>query len=241
MPKRQKRKVFLLHPTRREIYKAICELPGIYFYNLINELAETDRISLSFGTLSHHLKKLQESGLIASTKIDGKRVYYPKQLRNPEIERTFTLLRNENARKIFLYIVNNDKCYQNEIARALGLHHDTISYHAEKLAQETLIETEKEAKIVKFTIGERGKQLLQGSLNLITSQFVHFLESKIKEGCLTPQVIDQTPTSVTIRISCPREDDIEFSINLKDWIFTEEEIPAEDHIDSSPKTAQPLI
>ncbi len=240
MPKRQKRKVFLLHPTRREIYKAICELPGIYFYNLINELTESDRASLSFGTLSHHLRKLEESGLIASTKIDGKRVYYPKRLRDPEIERTFTLLRNENARKIFLYIVNNENCYQNEIARALGLHHDTVSYHAEKLIEESLIEKEKDAKVVKFTVGERGRQLLQGSLNLITAQFVHFLESKIKEGCLTPQVIEQTPTSVTIRISCPREDDIEFSINLKDWIFSEEEVVEEDQLGSSPKTAHPV-
>jgi DNA-binding transcriptional ArsR family regulator len=240
MPKRQKRKVFLLHPTRREIYKAICELPGIYFYNLINELADSERASLSFGTLSHHLRKLEESGLIASTKIDGKRVYYPKRLRDPEIERTFTLLRNENARKIFLYIVNNENCYQNEIARALGLHHDTVSYHAEKLAEEFLIEKEKDSKVVKFTVGERGKQLLQGSLNLITAQYVHFLETKIKEGCLTPQVIEQTPTSVTIRISCPREDDIEFSINLKDWIFSEEEVADDDIYGTPPKTANPV-
>ena len=112
MPRsKKKRLTFLLHPTRREIYKVICENPGAYFYNLAADLAEEN---ISSGTLSYHLKKLEETGLITSIKMEGKRVYLPKMLREPDIEKLYLLLRNDNAKKIFLYIVNHEGCYQKK-------------------------------------------------------------------------------------------------------------------------------
>lgn len=216
MPRKKKRKAFLLHPTRRQIFKVICENPGAYFYNLAADLSTEN---ISSGTLSYHLKKLEESGIIQSEKMDGKRVYFPRKLRSRAAEKMYLILRNDNAEKIFQYIINNEGCYQNEIAREIESHHDTVRYHVEKLEEEGLIRREKERKKVRFYIGPRGQELLNGSLNVLTQQFVDFVASKLKSECGAHiiQVLEQDKKHVTMRINCPGEDDITLAIELHDW------------------------
>ncbi|MCP4760760.1 MAG: winged helix-turn-helix transcriptional regulator, partial [archaeon] len=76
-------KLFLLHPTRWRIYKIICESPGTYFYKLMSELPKySDKVSSA--TLIYHLKKLNEAQLLETAKMDGKRIYFPKELRDME-------------------------------------------------------------------------------------------------------------------------------------------------------------
>ena len=63
---------------------------------------------ISSATLLYHLGKLEEDGLIKSDKIDGKRIFFPRNLRTKELERAYMLLKNENALKIFHYILDHD-------------------------------------------------------------------------------------------------------------------------------------
>ncbi|GAB4319628.1 MAG: hypothetical protein Kow0069_23260 [Promethearchaeota archaeon] len=223
---KRKRMAFLLHPTRRVIYKVICENPGAYFYNLAADLSKEQ---ISSGTLSYHLRKLEDSGLISSVKMEGKRVYLPRMLREPDIEKVFLLLRNKRARSVFLYIVNHEGCYQNEIAREIDSHHDTVRYHVEKLEAAGLIVRRKGKKNVRFFIGPRGEELLTGSLNLVTQQYVDFLRLKLQSECggHIIQVVEQSKRNVVIRISCPGEDDITFSLELRDWQVSEDESDSE--------------
>ncbi|MHA1339225.1 MAG: winged helix-turn-helix transcriptional regulator [Promethearchaeota archaeon] len=215
-------KLILIHPTRLQIYKIICESPGTYFYRLMFELPKyTEKISSA--TLIYHLKKLSEEKLIETTKIDGKRIYFPINLRNFEIERAYMLLKNENARNIFKYILNHDNAFQNEIARSLNLHHDTVYYHTQHLCDAGLIKKEKEGKFIRFHIGEIGKKLLDGSLNVITEEYIQFILSKLEDHCHFPEVLEKTSNYVKIRVVCPNEDDIEIEIKLRDFEFSIEE------------------
>ena len=101
-----KENLLLLHPTRWSIYKIICENPGTYFYKLMSEISNySDKASSA--TIIYHLKKLSEEKLLSTEKVDGKRIYYPTELRNVKIERIFMLLQNENARQIFQFIINH--------------------------------------------------------------------------------------------------------------------------------------
>ncbi len=145
------------------------------------------QIKLSSATVIYHLKKLSEEKLLKTEKVDGKRIYYPTGLRNVEIERIFMLLQNENARLIFQFIINNDKPFQNEIARELQVHHDTINYHTTHLIDAGLIEKEKEGKFTRFKIAELGQELINGSLNIITEQYVNYIFEKLSSSCHFPE------------------------------------------------------
>jgi predicted transcriptional regulator len=215
MPK-NKENLLLLHPTRWSIYKIICENPGTYFYKLMSEVSNySDKASSA--TVIYHLKKLSEEKLLRTEKVDGKRIYFPTNLRDAEIERIFMLLQNENARLIFQYIINHDRPFQNEIARELQVHHDTINYHTTHLEDAGLILKEKEGKFTRFNIADLGEQLINGSLNVITEEYVNFIFEKLSSSCHFPEIIEKTKENLKIRVVCPDEDDIELTISLNDF------------------------
>jgi predicted transcriptional regulator len=215
MPK-NKENLLLLHPTRWSIYKIICENPGTYFYKLMSEIANySDKASSA--TIIYHLKKLNDEKLLKTEKVDGKRIYYPTGLRESKIERVFMLLQNENARLIFQYIINNDRPFQNELARELKVHHDTINYHTSHLEDAGLITKEKEGKFTRFKIAELGQELINGSLNVITEEYVNYIFEKLSSSCHFPEIIEKTQETLKIRVVCPEEDDIELTISLNDF------------------------
>ena len=206
-------KLFLLHPTRRTIYKIICENPGTYFYKLMSQGDE----KISSATLLYHLTKLEEDGIIKSDKIDGKRLFFPKNLRTKEMERAYMLIKNRNALLIFLYILNHADCFQNEIARELNIHHDSVRHHAVRLADAELIDKERKGKRVHFRIGRLGNEILQGSLTVFSEAYIRFIVSKLADDCHFPEIIDRTAEQLTIRVVCPNEDDIELTIDISNW------------------------
>jgi DNA-binding transcriptional ArsR family regulator len=189
----------------------------------MSEIPKYDK-KISTATLIYHLSKLEEDGLITSEKIDGKRIYFPKNLRNKELERAFMLLKNENSEKIFAYVLNNDGVYQNELARVLNVHHDTIRYHADRLEDAELIETEKQGKLTKFHIGRLGKEMLEGSMNIFSEAYIRFILSKLADDCHFPEILSRTKDELVIRINCPGDDDITLSLNISNWVLEFEEV-----------------
>lgn len=178
---------------------------------------------ISSATLLYHLSKLEEDNLIDSAKIDGKRIFYPKNLRDFETERAFMILKNENAREIFLYILNHENCFQNEIAREMNLHHDTVRHHISKLADAEMVEKHKEGRQVHFKIGRLGKEILEGSMILFSEAYIRFIISKLADDCHFPEIIERTHDRIRIRVVCPQEDDIELSIDISGWTIEEAE------------------
>jgi DNA-binding transcriptional ArsR family regulator len=214
----EKRLSLLIHPLRREIYELVCETPGTYFYEIVSELATPQ------GTLSWHLRMLEKDGLIKSTKFGGKRLYFPKMLRSEQAEKAYLVLKNETAVQIFDEIINNPGSYQSEIAEKIGVHHDTVRHHIERLAKAQLIQIIRDGRTVRYFPGEFGKELIAGSLNALSERYVNFLFEKLEEGCMHPEVLERDLHSIRLRIECPGEEDIYLNIELGPW-KTETEPP----------------
>ncbi|RLI69319.1 MAG: hypothetical protein DRO63_01065 [Candidatus Gerdarchaeota archaeon] len=200
-----------MHPLRRELYQLVCETPGSYFYELVSALAAPQ------GTLSWHLRMLEKDGLIKSAKFGGKRLYFPKMLRSESAEKAYAILKNGTAAKVFDYIINNPGCYQTEIAGNLGIHHDTVRHHISRLAEAQLIEIIRDGRTVRYYPGELGKELINGSLNVLSERYIQFLLEKLEEGCLTPEIVERDLKSISLRIECPSHEDIYMKIELGPW------------------------
>jgi len=208
---REKRLSLLMHPLRREIYQLVCETPGSYFYEIVSALAAPQ------GTLSWHLRMLEKDGLIKSDKFGGKRLFFPKMLRSDSAERAFAILKNATAAKVFDHIVNNSGCYQSEIAEKLEIHHDTVRHHINRLAEAELIEIIRDGRTVKYFPGELGKELINGSLNVLSERYIQFLIDKLEEGCMTPEIVERDLHTMSLRIECPNSEDIFMKIELGPW------------------------
>lgn len=217
-----------MHPLRRSIYQLVCETPGAYFYEIVSALATPQ------GTLSWHLRMLEKDGLIKSTKFGGKRLFFPKMLRSESAEKAYAILKNNTAAKVFDHIVNNPGCYQTEIAEKLNIHHDTVRHHITRLAEANLIDIIRDGRTVKYFPGDLGKELINGSLNVLSERYIRFLFDKLEEGCMTPEIVDRDLHSISLRIECPNSEDISLKIELGPWEtrFDEDENDTEENGES---------
>jgi len=210
-----------MHPIRLEIYKFVSETPGSHLYEII------DNLEIPQGTITWHLRKMSESGLIDTVKIGGRRAFFSKALRGVDAEQAFAILKSEKAKEIFLYIIKNTSCYQTEMAQDFNLHHDTIRHHCERLESVGLIITNRDGRKLCHQVGEVGKKILTSNIELISHAYISHLKTKLEDECLTPIVEEYSDDSLTMRISCAGYDDVTLELKLKDWEFIQDIVEAE--------------
>lgn len=134
--------------VRGEIYGYIKANPGVHYNQIIREL------DVKNGTLSHHLHMLEKTGMVKSRKEGLRyRVFYPTGVKFPEEER-YRL--TELQMSIIKMIKENEGISQKEIARALNVKHQTISYNVKVLQQAGFIRLRKKGRTTSCYIIEDG-------------------------------------------------------------------------------------
>lgn len=122
--------------VRKNLYDYIDEYPGSHLREIAREL------DLKPSNAAWHLRKLEQTNLIRSRSIGGKKVYY---LVNGGIEArkeavAESILRNDNAYNIMDYLSKHPGKHLLEIAHALDLNHHTVKWHIKKMYMAELIE-----------------------------------------------------------------------------------------------------
>jgi len=122
--------------VRKNLYEYINEYPGSHLREIAREL------DLKPSNAAWHLRKLEQTNLVRSRDIGGKKVYYLVEggieARKEAIAEA--VLRNKNAREIMQYLQDNPGKHLLEIAHALDLNHHTVKWHIQKMYMAELIE-----------------------------------------------------------------------------------------------------
>jgi predicted transcriptional regulator len=122
--------------VRKNVYNYIDERPGSHLREIAREL------DLKPSNAAWHLRKLEQTNLVRSRTIGGKRVFYlvegGVEARREAI--AGTILKNKNARDIMLYLQGNPGKHLLEIANALDLNHHTVKWHIKKMFMAELID-----------------------------------------------------------------------------------------------------
>ena len=122
--------------VRKSLYEYIDEYPGSHLREIAREL------HLKPSNAAWHLRKLEQTNLVRSRAIGGKKVYYLVeggiQARREAVAES--ILRNENARRILGYLKKSPGKHLLEIAHALDLNHHTVKWHIKKLYLAELVE-----------------------------------------------------------------------------------------------------
>src|SRR4030042_6404175 len=102
---------------RKNLYEYIDEYPGSHLREIAREL------DLKPSNAAWHLRKLEQTNLVRSRVIGGKKVFYlvegGVEARREAIAES--ILKNQNARDIMLYLSENPGKHLLEIANALNL------------------------------------------------------------------------------------------------------------------------
>jgi predicted transcriptional regulator len=121
---------------RKNLYEYIDEYPGSHLREIAREL------DLKPSNAAWHLRKLEQTNLIRSRAIGGKKVYYLVEGGVEVKQRAVaeSILRNKNARDIMAYLSNHPGKHLLEIAHALSINHHVVKWHINKLYEAELIE-----------------------------------------------------------------------------------------------------
>ena len=121
---------------RKNLYEYIDEYPGSHLREIAREL------DLKPSNAAWHLRKLEQTNLIRSRAIGGKKVYYLVEGGVEAKQRAVaeSILRNKNARDIMEYLSEHPGKHLLEIAHALNINHHVVKWHINKLFEAELIE-----------------------------------------------------------------------------------------------------
>ena len=121
---------------RKHLYDYIDEYPGSHLREIAREL------DLKPSNAAWHLRKLEQTNLIRSRAIGGKKVYYLVEGGVEAKQRAVaeSILRNQNARDIMAYLSEHPGKHLLEIAHALSINHHVVKWHINKLYEAELIE-----------------------------------------------------------------------------------------------------
>lgn len=122
--------------VRKNLYEYIDEFPGSHLREIAREL------DLKPSNAAWHLRKLEQTNLVRSRNIGGKKVFYlvegGVEARKQAVAES--ILKNCNARKILNFLANNPGKHLLEIANALEMNHHTVKWHIDKMYEAELID-----------------------------------------------------------------------------------------------------
>jgi predicted transcriptional regulator len=122
--------------VRKNLYEYINTYPGSHLREISREL------QLKPSNAAWHLRKLEQTNLVRSRVIGGKKVFYLVEGGIESRKRAIaeSILRNQNAREIMEYLNKYPGKHLLEIAHALELNHHVVKWHIKKLDMAELVE-----------------------------------------------------------------------------------------------------
>lgn len=128
----EKERKILELDVRRKIYALVVDSPGCHFREIVRKSA------LSIGSAVYHLHYLAKKGLVLEEKRGNNVRYFPRSFAL-ENEKVMSLLRQENLRKILLFVLMHKGCYREKIVEYMNLSPSAVSWHLKKLEDEKII------------------------------------------------------------------------------------------------------
>ena len=156
--------------TRRKIYKAILENPGIHQRELVR------KTNIAYGTLRYHTRRLIKHGMITKKYEKGYMRYFVSNKIDKKDKEILNLLRQDIPRKILMLLLVQKSYYSltKEQIRNTGntkfwekntdferykikLNLTTINYHLKKLIDVGVVERIREGRKISYRIADEDK------------------------------------------------------------------------------------
>ncbi|MFY9873105.1 MAG: winged helix-turn-helix transcriptional regulator [Candidatus Nitrosopolaris sp.] len=119
--------------TKSIILKYINSVPGIRYRELLR------LTGLPNGTLEYHLKIFESTHKVTTFRRSGRRTgYYPNDIPADE-SHILEHVRNQVARQIVLFILENDLCTFDSILKNIKKAPSTLSWHLKRLSEAEII------------------------------------------------------------------------------------------------------
>lgn len=145
----------LEHPMRGQIFDVIKTHPGIHASQLAREL------DVGWGTITHHLDKLQRGKLVTTRKVNNQKCFFEQ---GGEISRAdmqiASALKGDTASGIAEFVASNPMTSQKQMAEALQISPALASFHVKKLTNLGVLEKFRHGKETLLTTSDGLRRIM---------------------------------------------------------------------------------
>jgi DNA-binding transcriptional ArsR family regulator len=135
-------------PNRAGIYRLIQAEPGISTKDV------ADRLDLAWGTVTHHLGKLEKRRFVVSKKYGKYRRYFANGAGGVQEKDALAVLRLDRTGDVAELIRTQPGMTQKAVSQVLGVSSSTILWHVKRLEEVNLVRKVREGKLVRYYPGE---------------------------------------------------------------------------------------
>ncbi|NHN48123.1 helix-turn-helix domain-containing protein [Halostella sp. JP-L12] len=129
----------LEHESRERLYETVVDAPGVH----LSELC--DRAGVTLSTARHHLRVLEDEGLIATAKHRGKRRYFPAGDDERELAAAMS---DDAAATVLETLAYTGPATVSTLAEELGRDPSTVTHHLKRLDEDGLVARERDGRAV---------------------------------------------------------------------------------------------
>ena len=140
--------------NRQSIYRLIQAEPGISTKDV------ADRLGLAWGTVTHHLGKLEKRRFVVSKKYGKYRRFFANGHGGTDMKDQVAVLRLDRTGDVAALIQQQPGLTQKAVSAALGVSSSTILWHVKRLESAQLVTKVREGKTVRYYPGAGLRQVL---------------------------------------------------------------------------------
>jgi predicted transcriptional regulator len=152
--------------SRRKIYDAVEQVPGIHFREL------NRRLGIPLGVIEYHLKYLENHELIVSKRAGRYKRYYILGKMGSRDKQLMGLLQQQMPRRILMHLLLHPKTTQKGLRKEFKISASTLSFHISKLIDSELIITIKVGRKHSYKVADE---------ELVANALIRFKEGFIDE------------------------------------------------------------
>ena len=130
--------------NRAGIYRLIREEPGISTKDI------ADRLGLAWGTVTHHLGKLEKRRFVVSKKYGKYRRYFANGAGGSQDKDALAVLRLDRTGDVAALIQRHPGVSQKAVSEMLGVSSSTILWHVKRLEEVHLVRKVRDGKLVRY-------------------------------------------------------------------------------------------
>lgn len=146
----------LAHPTRRAIHDAVQDTPGLHFQETVR------RVGASKGVVEHHLRKLEEGGLVVRRRAGGYACFFPAGHADWNEMAAAGVLKAKVARAIVQAISERPDACAGDVGARVGASPALLSYHLKRLREAGLVEVQVRANFRHLRLSPLGRRVAEG-------------------------------------------------------------------------------
>jgi DNA-binding transcriptional ArsR family regulator len=145
----------LEHPLRSQIFQVIQSNPGIHASGLARQ------VGAGWGTITHHLEKLEKGHLVATRKVNNQKCFFENGGTVSRQDMAIAgAVKGDTAGTIASYVMGHPMTSQKLMAESLGISPALVSFHVKKLMNLGVLEKVRHGKETLLTTTESVRRVL---------------------------------------------------------------------------------